>query len=135
MRARVFRLQPQRQRLIDDQFTNRRVFTTLDEALAGVASAVKVQAEGTVRVLPRVKPGSAVIHLLNYEYDPAEDGVTPLSPVRVQLDLKALGLIEVRRCQWIAPDAEPASLAIRDGRVEVPRLGLWGLLAMEGPMR
>jgi len=123
------------QRLIDDQFANQRVFATVDEALAGVGSAVEVQAEGTVRVLPRVKPGSAVIHLLNYEYDPESDEVTPLSPVRVQLDLNALGLVEVRSCQWIAPDAEPASLVIRDGRVEVPRLGLWGLLAMKGPMR
>jgi hypothetical protein len=122
---------PADRRLIDGQFDTRRVFTTVDEALAGVAAAVKVQAEGTVRALPRVKPGSAVVHLLNYEYDAARDAVNPLNSVQVQIDLKALGLSAARTCRWIAPDAEPASLTIRDGRVQVPRLGLWGLLAIE----
>jgi hypothetical protein len=124
---------PADQRLIDDLFKSRRVFATVDDALAGVVPAVKVQAEGTVRALPRVKPGAAVVHLLNYGYDAERDDVTPLGSVQVQIDLKALGLEAARTCQWIVPDAEVASLAIRDGRVEVPRLGLWGLLAIGDP--
>jgi hypothetical protein len=124
---------PADQRLMDDLFKTRRVFTSVDDALAGVVPAVKVRAEGTVRALPRVKPGAAVVHLLNYGYDPERDDVTPLSSIQVQIDPKALGLAAARTCQWVAPDAEPAPLAIRDGRVEVPRLGLWGLLAVEGP--
>jgi hypothetical protein len=121
---------PADQRLIEDQFKSRHVFTTVDEALAGVAPAVKVQAEGAVRALPRVKPGAGVVHLLNYGYDPERDDVRPLNSVQVQLDLKTLGLAEARSCQWITPEAAPAALAIRDGRVEVPRLGLWGLLTI-----
>jgi len=124
---------PADQRLIDDLFKSRRVFATVDDALAGVVPAVKVQAEGTVRALPRVKPGAAVVHLLNYGYDAERDDVTPLGSVQVQIDLKALGLEAARTCQWIVPDAEVASLAIRDGRVEVPRLGSWGLLAIGDP--
>ena len=124
---------PADQRRIDEQFKTRRVLATVEEALAGVVPAVNVRAEGTVRALPRVKPGSAVIHLLNYGYDAGRDEVTPLSAVQVRVDLQALGLAEVRNCRWVAPEAEPAVLAIRDGSVEVPRLGLWGLLALEGP--
>jgi hypothetical protein len=124
---------PADQRLIDDQFKTRRVFTSVDEALAGVAPVVKVQAAGTVRALPRVKPGAGVVHLLNYGYDPERDDVRPLNSIQVQLDLKALGLAEASSCQWITPDVDPAVLTIRDGRVEVPQLGLWGLLAIGAP--
>lgn len=121
------------QRLVDSASSARHVFTTADEALAGVVPAVTVRAEGTVRVLPRVKPGSAVVHLLNRGYDAQRDEVAPLSSIQVQIDPKALGLAEVRTCRWITPDADAASLSIRDGRVEVPRLVLWGLLTIEGP--
>jgi hypothetical protein len=124
---------PADQRLVEGEFNRRRVFTNLDEALASILPAVKVQASGTVRALPRVRPGSIVVHLLNYGYDVPRDDVLPLEAVQVQLDLKAVGLAAARTAQWIVPDTEPASLPIRDGKVEVPRLGLWGLLAIEGP--
>jgi hypothetical protein len=111
---------------------SRPVFGTVDEALAGVVPAVRVRAAGTVRALPRVQPGSVVIHLLNYGYDAAKDDVTPLTAVEVQADLEALGLAEARTCQWLAPEADPVALPLQDGRVEIPRLGLWGLLRIDG---
>jgi hypothetical protein len=119
---------------IEAQVKARRVFSTVEDALAGTAPAVTVRAEGTVRVLPRTKPGSAVVHLLNYNYDPGRDDVSPLTRVQVRVDLAALGLAEVSACRWITPDAAAAPLSARDGRVEVPRLGLWGLLVLEGPV-
>jgi hypothetical protein len=113
----------------------------VEEALGAVHPAVKVQAQATVRILPRVKPGSAVIHLLNYDYDASRDNVRPLERVQVQVDLGALGLAGVRSCRWLDADAdlgkgaveEPANLVMHDGKVELPRLGLWGLLILERP--
>ncbi len=118
-----------------------RSFATVDEALAALRPPVKVQARATVRILPRVKPGSTVVHLLNYDYDAARDDVRPLERVQVQVDLGALGLAEVRSCRWFDADAdlgkgaveEPANLMMQDGKVELPRLGLWGLLILEKP--
>jgi hypothetical protein len=121
---------PSDARLIDAMDKDRRVFATVEEALAGVVPAVQVEA--TVRVLPRVKSGSAAIHLLNYDYDFAGDRVRPLERVRVGIDPNALGLESVTNCRWVAPDTEPATLAWRDGGVTVPSLDLWGMIAIEG---
>jgi hypothetical protein len=123
---------PADQRLLEGLRNGQRVFKTLDEALAGAPPAVKVQAAGTVRVLPRVKPGAVVVHLLNYGYVPERDDVTPLSSVQVQLDPAGFGLAGPQTCEWITPDADRVPLSLRDGRVDVPRLALWGLLAIRG---
>ena len=39
--------------------------------MANVKPAVQTKAAKIVRALPRVAAGSAVVHLLNYAYDPA----------------------------------------------------------------
>jgi hypothetical protein len=124
---------PEDQRLLARTLQSRRVLGKVEEALAEVTPAVKVQADGVVRVLPRVKGGSAVVHLLNYGYDAARDGVVDTDTVRLQIDLKALGVDGADSCRWVGLEGEPQSLVMRDGRVEVPRLGLWGLLALRGP--
>ena len=108
-------------------------FVTVSEALAQTTSAVRVEPPGHVRALPRVKPGSAVLHLLNYEYDAARDDVQPLSDIRVLLNLSELGVANATTCRWVTPDAEPIVLRINSGRVQVPTLGLWGLLVFGDP--
>lgn len=125
-------LEADRQR-IDALSRKRHLLTSVEEALTSVRPAVNVDAQETVRALPRVKPGSAVVHLLNYQYDAARDTVNPLGPVRVQIDLRALGLAEAHTCRWLEPGADPTPLAMRDGEVAVPSLGLWGMLLIEGP--
>jgi len=104
---------------------------TVLDALAQVEPSVRIEAEGQVRALPRVKPGSAVIHLLNYGYDPASDDVRPLRSVRVQVDLPALGVAGVKTCRWVIPDADPIDLPVKNSTVIVPTLNLWGLLVFK----
>lgn len=106
-------------------------FSTVPEALAQVTPAVRIEAEGQVRALPRVKPGSAVIHLLNYRYDAASDDVRPFHGIRVQVDLPALGVASAKTCRWVTLDADPIELPLNGSTVQVPRLDLWGLLVLE----
>jgi hypothetical protein len=83
-----------------------------------------------VRALARVKPGSAVIHLLNYDYDSARDDVQPIAKVRVQADLGKLGVPGAQTCRFVTLDGEPVALKVEGGVVEVPQLGLWGILVL-----
>ena len=106
---------------------------TVSEAIAQTTPAVRVEPRGQLRVLPRVKPGSAVVHLLNYRYDPARDDVQPLSDVRVHVNLSELGVAHATTCRWVTPDAEPILLQIDGSKVRVPTLGLWGLLVFGDP--
>jgi len=108
-------------------------FVTVSEALAQTTSAVRVEPPGHVRALPRAKPGTAVRHLLNYEYDAARDDVQPLSDIRVLLNLSELGVANATTCRWVTPDTEPIVLRINSSRVQVPTLGLWGLLVFGDP--
>lgn len=133
-------LVPDRKNLLsaDHELVAKRVakgacFATVAEALAQTTSAVRVEPPGQVRALPRVKPGSAVLHVLNYQYDAARDDVQPLSDVRVLLNLSELGVAGATTCRWVTPDAEPIVLRIDGSRVQVPTLGLWGLLVFGDP--
>ena len=71
--------------------------------------------------------------MLNYQYDVARDDVQPLNDVRVLLNLPELGVADAMTCRWITPDAEPIVLRIGGSRVQVPTLGLWGLLVFGDP--
>jgi hypothetical protein len=84
-----------------------------------------------LRVLPRVKPGAAVIHLINWAYDAARDGVSPATDVRLKLDLAALGVPRATSAQWHVPGAPPAVLPLPQGGVTVPELGLWAILELK----
>ena len=86
-----------------------------------------------MRALPRVKRGSAVVHVLNYAYDAKADDVTPQAGVVLTLDLKALGTPAAREARLHAPEGEAVTLPIRDGRLELPRLGLWSLIVLGKP--
>lgn len=109
-----------------------RVFEGVEEALAKVRPAVRIEGDVPVRALPRVKPGeAAVIHLLNRDYDPDADDVRPLRNVTVIFGPAAGGLADGDRCTLFAPGSEPVELPVSDHRVTVPELGLWAVLQWE----
>lgn len=105
-------------------------FDSVERALTNVVPAVRVEAAGPLRVLPRVKPGGAVIHLVNWAYEPTSDTVQPLKDVRLKLNLAALGIAGATEARLFAPGATPVSLPIKQASVVVPELGLWGVLEL-----
>ena len=102
----------------------------VEQASAEVKAAARLEIPAPVRLLPRVKQGSAVIHLLNWKYDPASDAVTTIKDVCVQLDLHALGVAGATQCRLYSPGVQPASLPVAHGKVRVPELGLWAVLEL-----
>ena len=104
----------------------------LEQALASVAPAVHVESADALRVLPRVRPGLAVIHLVNWTYDPSRAGVAPIKNVRLKMNLRALGIPNVTEARLLAPGLQPETLDIRDSNVTVPELALWAVLEIEG---
>ena len=102
----------------------------LAQALTNVTPAVRVEASGTLRVLPRVRAGQAVIHLVNWNYDAAKDSVTPLKKVRLTLNPSALGIAGASEARLFSPGHEPITLPIQNGVVVLPKLSLWAVLAI-----
>jgi hypothetical protein len=123
-------LMPSDRQLVEEQAKSQPVFRTLADARAAAPPAVQVEGDSVVRALPRVKAGSAVIHLLNYQYDGSRDAVDPLPKVRVKLDLNALGVAAGSSCSFIEPGKPARSFPIEKGTVEIPGLGLWGILRL-----
>jgi hypothetical protein len=120
-------LPPDRQ-LIDDFASHRPVHRGVDEAVQAVKPAVRIQTSGHLRVLPRVKTGSAVVHLLNHDYQAAEDKVRQQTGVKLKVDLETLGVPLAETCRLFTPGASPVILRIKDGVIEVPELDLWAIL-------
>jgi hypothetical protein len=116
--------------LVAEVAKSKPLFRTLTEAMTAVRPAVRVEGEQAVRVLPRVKAGGAVVHLLNYRYDSMRDDVELLGTVRVHLHLDALGVPSRSSCSLIEPGKPSRSLPIAGGTVEIRDLGLWGILRL-----
>jgi hypothetical protein len=125
-------LTPDRQ-MVEEQAKTPRILRTAKEVLETAPRVVKVETEGTVRALARAKTGAAVVHLLNYEYDDGDDSVRPLKEVAVRLDPDRLDMAGASTCRFLTPDSEPISLVVKEGKVEVPELGLWGILVLGQP--
>ncbi len=126
-------LRPDDRAVFEQVSARTKVFATLAAALQFVQPAVRASGASPVRVLLRVRPGAAVVHLLNYQYQPERDEVAPHIHVRLQLDLKALGVSGATRCRYWEPESPPQELPVTDGVVTVPKLGLWGILELPGP--
>ena len=107
-------------------------YSSIKQAIAGIAPAVRVKAPDKVRVLPRVKPGSAVIHLLNWNYDVGKDSVQPLKNVQLDLDLDALGIVGATEADVFSPGAQPLKLPVTNQSLTFPELGLWSVLEIRG---
>ena len=113
--------------------TNVQRCASIRQAIARIAPAVRVKAPTAVRVLPRVKPGSAVVHLANWAYDAGHDSVPPLNHVRLDLDLEALGVAGATEAALFSPGAQPLKLPVTNGSVTVPALGLWSVVEIRRP--
>jgi hypothetical protein len=100
------------------------------------ASWVSTTAETPVwAVLRREANGkSAVCHLLNRDYDAAADRVRPTGPFTLTIAPEAIGS-KLSKAVLYVPGTEPQPLrAGRDGRgltIEVPSVGLWGVVLLE----
>jgi len=103
---------------------------SVEDALAKLRPAVQLESAARLRVLPRVKRGSAVIHLVNWDYDPGSDATRPIKDLRLKLDLQALGVARARTVELFAPGAQPRPLSLQDQTVTVPELGLWAVLRL-----
>jgi hypothetical protein len=77
-----------------------------------------------------VKKGSAVVHVVNYDYDAARDDVTVQRDMRLTLDMARLGVARAARCRLVRPGRNDAVLPIVRGTVTVPELDLWALLVV-----
>ena len=108
--------------------TNVQRCVSIRQAIARLAPAVRVKASTAVRVLPRVKPGSAIVHLVNWAYDAGKDSVPPLNHFRLDLDLEALGVAGATEADLFSPGAQPLRLPVTNRSVTVPALGLWSVL-------
>jgi hypothetical protein len=101
------------------------------------ASWVSATAATPVWAVLRREAGGqrAVCHLLNRDYDAAADRVRPAGPFTVTIAETAIGS-KLSKAVLYAPGAEPrplrASRSERGLTIEVPSLGLWGVVLL-GP--
>jgi hypothetical protein len=107
-------------------------YDSVEQAMAASTPAVQIATNRPVRMLPRVKSGRAIIHLVNWDYDSAQDKVRPMQNVRLNLDLKALGVAEATQARCFAPAKEVKTLPIEQAGVTVPELDLWAVLELRG---
>jgi hypothetical protein len=105
-----------------------RKLDSVESVLGKVTPAVRLTNGQRLRVFPRVKPGAAVIHLVNWNYDVARDGVEPARDVRLQPDFGALGLKGAKRATILAPGRQPGAVEIANGTLMVPEVGLWAII-------
>jgi hypothetical protein len=103
----------------------------VEQALTRVVPAVRVEAPGVLRVLPRVKPGAVVIHLVNRTYDAARDGVQPVKNARLRLNLKELGVPHATEARLFSPGNLPVTLPVQEATVTLPELGLWAVMELK----
>jgi hypothetical protein len=110
-----------------------RRFANVEEVLTHTTPSVQTESPALLRVLPRVKPGVAVIHLINWDYESARDSVEPIRDVRLKPNIEALGVPGAREVRLFAPGRPPATLPLDQGTVTVPELDLWAVLELKGP--
>jgi hypothetical protein len=113
------------------QLDSQRCFEDVEKALQGLTPAVQLDSPGNVRLFPRSKPGGAVIHLVNWDYDAERDSVRTISDVGVKLNLQVLGVEGTATARWLVPGREPKVLTIDGGKIVVPELSTWGVLELK----
>ncbi len=116
---------------VEEAARKTRCVQTLEPALAGLTPAVNLEGAVPVRLLPRVRPGAAVVHVLNLKYEPSTDRVATLPEVTLRLNLEALGVPKAVNGRLLAFDHDPKPVDIREGRVQLTDLGLWQILVIE----
>jgi len=104
---------------------------TVGEAIAAARAVVAVEGDAPLRLLPRVGPGGAVVHVLGRSYDSQRDTVATLRDVSLRFDLEALGAAGCRRARVVAPDSATVEVPVEAGRVRLSSVGLWSIVHLE----
>jgi len=118
-----------------DQLDSQRCFEEVEKALPGFSAAVQLEVPKSVRLFPRTKPGSAVIHLVNWDYNAEKDSVRTIKDVCVKLSLQALGVEGVAKARWFVPGQNVKTLSVDGGKIAVPELPEWGVLELKQDTR
>jgi hypothetical protein len=126
-------LLPADRRAIEAVAPSVRRVTTVGDAIAVARTVAAVEGEAPVRVLPRVGPGGAVLHVLGRAYYPKRDAVEAVRDVTLRLDLEALGVAGCRRARVISPGSPLVEVPVERGRVRLPSVGLWTMVHFQAP--
>jgi len=110
-----------------------RRYETMQQLLTQLTPAVRPESPDPVRVFPRIAPGRAVLHLINWQYDPSRDDVVPIHNLKLRLQLAALGVGKATEARLCSPGTAPVTLPIQDGQLTVPELGLWAIVELTQP--
>jgi hypothetical protein len=105
-----------------------RVVATVEEAASLARRPAEVEGGVPLRVLPRVGPGSAIVHVLALAYDEKTDSTPPVRDATLRVDLPALGVAGCRRARLVAPGRPAIEVPVEKGRVRLPEAGLWTLV-------
>jgi hypothetical protein len=105
-----------------------------DEALTPLGAQVTASADLAVNIA-RLADGSAAVHLLDYQYDPAADEVARINAVNLAVRLP----FEPAGATLITPEGDADRLPIEfDGQstsVRIPSFRLYGVVVFEEPAR
>lgn len=105
-----------------------RKLNSVEDILAQVEPAVRPEPNAPVRLFPRAGPGRAVVHVLNWDYDPAADDVRPLAEVNLRLQLEKLGVGNATTGTLHRPGSAPIQVTLADGKASLKDPGLWSVL-------
>jgi len=115
-----------------------------------VPRQIAVEGADGVMAVPRAIPGMAdapvVIHLLNRNYDPTKDAVTPQRDFKVVIRKSLFGRLNFKKATLYAPPQKfdpdnvgasepvPLKLEVRgdSATITIPSLHLWGIIELEG---
>ncbi len=131
------RLLPEDRRRVEERRGAPGVHGTLDEVLRAVRPSVRVvSGSGRLRVFPRVGTGTAVVHVLNTDYDAGRDDVVPAEGVTLEVDPRAWGWASVVGARVLGATSGEGAVPVpaSGNRVTLPRLELWSLVELRpGP--
>jgi hypothetical protein len=119
-------------RAVLGQIQPSRRIATVQLAAQKLRPAARALTDKPVRVFPRVKPGRAVVHIVNWHYVADKDSVEPVRDLPVELDLAALGVRGGTSATLFAPGKLKSQVKLRDGKLQVPELGLWVVIEVKG---
>ena len=108
-----------------------RRLASVESAVAQVVPAVRSTRAAALRILPRVKAGSAVIHLVNWNYSAPRDTVEPAKEVRLELSAMALGVPRAKTAKIFAPEKDAVTVELQNGGLVVPAVGLWVVIEVK----
>ncbi len=100
-------------------------------AIAKLKPVVRVKGSQQVRLFPRAKRGSVVVHIVNWNYDAAIDRFEPVKDLKLVIDGAGLGLPELTSAKIYQPGQPEQIIRIENETVTLPEVPLWAILKLE----